>query len=234
MDKNVGSEQRARLYRRCASILRVLFKWTTTGRTIGSIADLPSSGSALIVCNHISHFDPPYLSSLISRPVDWVAMQELMRTGWARRFFVALNTIPVRRGVPDRRAIREAVARLRAGRVVGIFPEGGLRHAEGSLLQGARPHRGVQLISRLSGAPVVPMAIVGTDRLYNPWYWLGPRRAPVWVAVGRCLPAANDGHAGWLDDITSEMVALAERIRLEGGARSEDFPQSPQDRLRRM
>src|SRR5437016_4831046 len=69
-------------------------------------------------------------------------------------------------------------------RVVGIFPEGGIRDGPRSVLEGAPPKPGTAALAQMAGAPILPCAIVGSDRLYNPRMWLPLRRVRVWIAFG--------------------------------------------------
>lgn len=191
---------------------------------------LPPTGPVILASNHVSHFDPPLLSVHTPRAIDWIAMRELHATGWSRRFFRALNTIPIQRGAPDRAALREACARLADGRVVGIFPEGGIRDGGDSLLAGAEPLRGLPLLARLSGAPVLPCAIVGSERLYNMQYWKSWARAPVWIFFGEPIPGGVESSE-LLDAVRGAFRGFFPELEARHGARSEDFPRSPRARM---
>ena len=77
------------------------------------------------------------------------------------------------------------VERLRAGRVVGMFPEGGIRAGATSIFEGAAPKRGATLLARLAGVGMIPCVVLGTDRLYAPRSLRpGWSRTPVWIAIG--------------------------------------------------
>lgn len=191
---------------------------------------IPREGPLLLASNHISHFDPPLISAHFPRPVDWLAMSELYALGWSERLFLSLNAIPVRRGSPDRTALREAGNRLQAGRTVGIFPEGGLRDGEASLLAGAPPRRGAGLLARLTKAPVLPCAILGSDRLYNWHRWRPWSRAPVWILFGKVLPECRD-DASFAENLTSAFAELR-TLALSQGATPADFPSPPRERMK--
>jgi 1-acyl-sn-glycerol-3-phosphate acyltransferase len=89
---------------------------------------------------------------------------------------------PVKRGVPDRQALRTALELLAQGQVVTIFPEG-TRSPDGTL---QKPELGVALIALRSGAPVVPVGISGSDRLLPRGSPI-PRFAHVTVRIGKPL-----------------------------------------------
>ncbi|GAB4170123.1 MAG: hypothetical protein Fur0032_08860 [Terrimicrobiaceae bacterium] len=191
---------------------------------------VPMDGGLILASNHVSHFDPPLVALNFPRPVDWVAMSELSSTWWSEALFRLVNTIPIRRGAPDRAAMREAAVRIEAGRVVGIFPEGGIRDGQASMLSGAAPLRGTALLARMTGAPVIPCAIVGSDRLYNKRRWRPGNRAPVWVALGEALPPCRD-DAEFSAELVRAITGLRDRILSEGGACQEDLPRPPKERM---
>jgi len=148
-------------------------------------------GPLLIAGNHISHFDPPITGARFNRKVDFMAMEPLFRKAWSRRLLEGwMDAFPVRRGQPDLGAIREAVRRLKAGRVVSVFPEGGLRTGSASVLGGAPLPPGAAMLAQMAGAPVLPCVILGSDQLYA-WQNLF-RRPRVWVGVGEVLRLRGD------------------------------------------
>jgi 1-acyl-sn-glycerol-3-phosphate acyltransferase len=132
--------------------------------------NVPAEGPFILASNHISYADPPLLSLATRRPVSFVAKEELFRFRPFGALIGALNAFPVRRGTADRAAIRRAIAVLRAGRGLVIFPEG-MRSHDGNLLQ---PELGIGMIALRSGAPIVPVGLVGTDRVM-------PRGLPVFL-----------------------------------------------------
>jgi 1-acyl-sn-glycerol-3-phosphate acyltransferase len=110
---------------------------------------------------------------------------EFYANPFAAAWLRAVNTFPVDRSRPDRRALRLGVERLRAGRIVGMFPEGGIRAGASSILEGAAPKSGATALARLADAPIIPCVVLGTDRLYAKRSWRpGPPRTPVWVTIG--------------------------------------------------
>ncbi len=194
------------------------------------VGNPPRNEALILAANHVSHFDPPLIALAFLRPVDWMAMVELYATGWSRRFFRAVNTIPVRRGAPDRAALREAVARLASGRVVGVFPEGGIRDGAASLLAGAAPLRGAGMLARMSGARIVPCVILGSDRLYNAKRWRPWHRAKVWIAFGEPITASQDDSV-FSTQLIDAMSRLRDQLLTSEGASPADLPRSPHERM---
>jgi 1-acyl-sn-glycerol-3-phosphate acyltransferase len=136
----------------------------------------------------VSHLDPFCLGALWPRPVSWMARVEFYRRGWSARAMRWLHAFPVhRQGVPVS-AIREALRRLAAGEVVGLFPEGEIMSGRASVLRGGRIKRGVCLLAARSGRPVLPCLVLGTEQLNRVEPWLPAWRGRLWVAVGDCIP----------------------------------------------
>jgi 1-acyl-sn-glycerol-3-phosphate acyltransferase len=187
------------------------------------------NGAWLLAANHISHFDPVLLTSVLDRQIDWMAMSDLFRPrllGWWLR---QSDCFPVQRFKADRVAVKTAIERLKAGKLVGMFPEGGLRDGPASVLGGAPLRRGIRAVAELGGAPIVPCVILGSDRLYRSSNWRPLRRVPVWVSFGETI-SANDGAA--LEEHLGESLrALAEEMRKHFGLSDEDFPKPPKERM---
>src|SRR5205823_285405 len=85
--------------------------------------------------NHISHFDPPIISSVARRKIDWMAMAEFFPIPWLGHFLRAVDAFPAARDRADRKTIRSAIERLKDGRIVGVFPEGGIRDGARSRIE---------------------------------------------------------------------------------------------------
>ncbi|MGC3990109.1 MAG: lysophospholipid acyltransferase family protein [Chthoniobacteraceae bacterium] len=176
---------------------------------------------------HISHFDPPLLSLAACRAVDWMAMREL----FANRFFAtwlrAIGTFPADRGKADGAAVRTTLERLKQGRVVGIFPEGGIRDGEHSILQGAPMKPGALRLAQMAGVPIVPCVILGSDRLYNRRRWNPRHRAQVWIGFGSALEASAGPAA-----LAGALQVLTRELREKFSLTDDDLPQPPQARMR--
>ena len=188
------------------------------------------SGAIILASNHVSHFDPPLITISCPRRIDWIAMKQLFGTWWSKALFEGLNVIPVERGGSDRGALRTASSRLKdEGRVVGIFPEGGIRDSEASLLNGGPVREGVALLARLSGAPIQPCVIIGSDRLYNKRRWIPWRRAPVWIAFGE--PFVAESRDECATELSRRISEMKERLMREYGVQEEDLPKPPRQRM---
>src|SRR5213592_846326 len=94
------------------------------------------NGGFLLAANHISHFDPFIISSVVRRKIDWMAMAEFFPLPLLGFFLRAVDAFHAERNRADRKTIRTAIGRLKQGRIVGLFPEGGIRDGARSLLEG--------------------------------------------------------------------------------------------------
>ncbi len=215
--------------------LFVLFSVCARVRVV-SYEPVPKTGGLILASNHVSHFDPPILTPYFPRRIDWIAMAELFHGRLLHGFFSGLNVIPVDRTGSDRTALRTAVKRLQDGRVVGIFPEGGIRDGAASIVNGGAMKEGVALLAVLSGAPIIPCVILGSDRLYQKKNWLPWRRVRVCIGYGRALVVDGklSGEArrrDVLERFAAEILRLQERLGAEFQLTEDDLPKSPQQRM---
>jgi glycerol-3-phosphate dehydrogenase (NAD(P)+) len=126
---------------------------------------IPKEGALIIASNHRSFMDPWVIGMMLRRPVYYVAKTELFHhrvTAWC---LSALGAFPVDRGQGDRDAMDAARRILERGDVVAIFPEG-TRTRPGAL---GTPKRGVGRLVLETGAPVVPVALIGTEAVRQGW-----------------------------------------------------------------
>ncbi|WP_082580507.1 1-acyl-sn-glycerol-3-phosphate acyltransferase [Phycicoccus sp. Root563] len=129
----------------------VLYRVTTVGRD-----RVPKVGPVLFVGNHVGFLDGPMLPALSPRPTSILVKRDVFRglLGW---FLTFIGHIPVTRNSGDRSALTTAVAVLRAGGAVGIFPEGTRGRGDVSTVQ-----QGAAWLALQGGATVVPVAFLGT------------------------------------------------------------------------
>jgi len=124
-------------------------------------ARLPRHGPAILAANHRSFLDSILLPLVVPRRITFVAKAGYFdnpKTAW---FFRRVGQIPIRRegGSSSERALASAIDVLRAGRLFGIYPEG-TRTRDGLLHRG---HTGVARLALRTGAPIIPIGLVGTD-----------------------------------------------------------------------
>src|SRR5213596_1919626 len=174
---------KATFYRAGKLLVRPLFGCVARVRVIGS-ESANRAGGFLLAANHISHFDPFLISLAVRRKIDWMAMAEFFRLPIVGLALRAVDTFPAERDRADRKTIRTAIERLKNGRIVGLFPEGGIRDGVHSLLEGAPLRPGAATLAHIAGVPILPCVILGSDRLYSAKQWLRLRRTRIWIAFG--------------------------------------------------
>jgi 1-acyl-sn-glycerol-3-phosphate acyltransferase len=141
---------------------------------------VPESGPVIFAANHRSFLDPFIIATIARRPMYYVAKEELFRNKLISWFLNSLGAFPVRRGQGDADMLATARTILERGDAVLIFPEG-TRIRPGAL---GRPRRGVGRLALETGAPVVPVSIIGTEAIRKKWR-IRPHK--VRVRVGRAL-----------------------------------------------
>ncbi len=163
-------------------------------------------------------------------------MAEFFRPPALGFFLRSIDAFPAERDRADLKTIRTAMDRLKSGRVVGLFPEGGIRDGARSLLEGAPLRPGAATLAQIADVPIVPCVVLGTDRFYSKKQWLPFRRTPVWIAFGTpisCFPEMQKSQAR--EQIESELAAAFKNLyaELRGKFRltTDDLPRSPQERM---
>jgi len=141
---------------------------------------VPESGPVIFAANHRSFLDPFIIATIARRPMYYVAKEELFSHRVVAWFLNTLGAFPVRRGHGDADMLDTARAILERGDAVLMFPEG-TRIRPGAL---GRPRRGVGRLALETGAPVVPVAINGTEAVRRGWR-IRPHK--VRVRIGRPL-----------------------------------------------
>lgn len=215
--------------------MKLLFGYSSRIHRIGRENTQRSRGF-LLASNHISHFDPFIISSVLTGKIDWMAMAEFFPFPVIGLFLRAVDAFPAARDRADRKTIRTAIERLKEGRVVGLFPEGGIRNGSSSLLEGAPLRAGAATLAQLAGVPIVPCVIIGSDRLYSIRQWLPFKRTPIWIAFGQPVQITSDlPKSEARDRIDSELSAsfknLYKQLRQQFDLTADDLPHSPQQRF---
>ncbi len=140
---------------------------------------IPARGAVILASNHRSFLDPFVIGTMARRPMYYIAKSELFK-GWQNWILNVLGAFPVDRGAGDEETMKTAKAVLARGDILLIFPEG-TRIRPGSL---SKPKRGVGRLALETGAPVVPLSVIGTEYVRRGWRI---RPAKVRIRAGRAL-----------------------------------------------
>jgi len=124
---------------------------------------VPAVGPVILAPNHFSFLDHFFLGVALRRKVHFMAKSQLFKPPM-EKIFSPGGVFPVRRGFADEEAFVTAVTVLDRGDTMAMYAEGG-RSRTGAL--STRPRRGIGRLALLSGAPVVPVAIVGSSHVRN-------------------------------------------------------------------
>ncbi|HZR79138.1 MAG TPA: 1-acyl-sn-glycerol-3-phosphate acyltransferase [Chthoniobacterales bacterium] len=218
-----------------AKLMRLLFGYSSRVHVIGR-EHVERDGGFLLASNHISHFDPLIISAIAPRKIDWMAMAEFFPLPIVGLFLRAVDAFPADRDRADRKTIRTAINRLKAGRIVGVFPEGGIRDGARSLLEGAPLRAGASTLAHMAGVPIVPCVILGTDRLYAKRSWLPLRRTPVWIGFGQAISnfpelEKSAARARIERELISAFQKIYAELRETFQLTAEDLPHSPRERM---
>jgi 1-acyl-sn-glycerol-3-phosphate acyltransferase len=123
---------------------------------------VPPTGGQIIASNHVSYYDPFAIGLGINRKTHYMAKRELFEdSALVGSFISMMGAFPVDRNKADRKAIQRALELLKGGQVVGIFPEG-TRSEDGEVGEG---QLGMAMLSVMSGTPIVPAAVIGTQNV---------------------------------------------------------------------
>ena len=151
-----------RLYRAIRSVATPLYRGLLRVK-VEHRERVPHDGGAIVASNHISFFDSVALLQSIPRRAFFIGKAEYMHSWTTRRLFPAMGLIPIEREQARKAlaALEVAASVLTRGDVLTIYPEG-TRSRDGLLHKG---HTGVAQLALMSGAPIVPVGLVGTDQI---------------------------------------------------------------------
>jgi glycerol-3-phosphate dehydrogenase (NAD(P)+) len=161
---------------------------------------IPARGPVILASNHRSFLDPFMIATMARRPMYYVAKKELFQNPVVSWFLSRLGAFPVDRGASDTEMMETAKAILDRGDIVLIFPEG-TRIRPGSL---GTPHRGVGRLALESGAPVVPVAIFGTEAVRR-GFRIRPRKVRIRAGQPLRFPRVPDASPAVAAAVTARI-----------------------------
>jgi len=176
-----GKEAMPLFYRSCWHVARVLFRGFYRWRIEG-VENVPLGGAVILAANHVSYVDPPLIGAALFRPIYFLARSTLFSNplmGWLIR---TLHALPVDRDGGAGAGLKAVLDLLKQGDGIILFPEG-TRSVDGSI-QRARAGIGLTVIK--SGAPVVPVRLVGVHETW-PRHQKFPKPGPIVILFGKPL-----------------------------------------------
>lgn len=138
------------------AIFKILYRVSATG-----LDKIPKKGKYIICSNHISYLDPVLVGTYNPRYTYFMAKRELFLFSFLSNLVTYFNAFPISRTVFDRSIFNTSLNILKNENILMLFPEG-TRSTDGVIRDGKK---GVGLISLLSGAPIIPIALFGSNKI---------------------------------------------------------------------
>ena len=220
-----------------APLARMLYRPRVEGKD-----NVPRTGRVIFASNHLSFIDSVAIPVAAPRPVHFLAKASYFEGsgvgGWlSREFFTAIGAVPVQRGAGQAAldALDQQRQLLEEGNAVALYPEG-TRSLDGRLYKG---RTGVAFLALQTGAPVVPVGLVGTDKVMPVGAKFPSLRQRVTVKFGEPLDLSHHGPASSgrarrlaTDDIMTAIHSLSGQEL--AGAYNEVPAASPIDRIKQV
>lgn len=137
---------------------------TKYGLRVTGQEHVPRTGPCIVAANHLSFLDPPLMGVACPRRLTFMARADLFHHRLLGAYMRSVGVMPLKRGEGDMSAVRAALAVLKQGGVISLFPEGN-RQLSGQLGQAKR---GIGLLATAARAPIVPALITGTNQAMPP------------------------------------------------------------------
>lgn len=177
-------------------VVRPLLHGVFQGKVYGQ-EFVPKLGPALVVSNHASYFDPPFLSCAMARPVAFMAKEELFAVPMLGQAIRLYGAYPVKRGSGDRGALRAALNALEDGWLVGIFLEG-TRTQDGRVDD---PKLGAAMIAAKAQVPLIPVGLIGVEQIFSAGSKF-PRPMPLTIRIGPAIAPPQRSKRQELETVT--------------------------------
>jgi 1-acyl-sn-glycerol-3-phosphate acyltransferase len=181
------------------AVLRLWTRLRVEGRE-----HLPATGPFILISNHVDNWDTYIVGLFVrDRVINFLARADGLESRWLGWYWRQLGAIPA-----DRAGLAEALRILRAGGAIGVFPEGMIAPSLAPAIPGS------VLLALRSGAPVIPAAVWGTERI-RPWSILRPPRVTVRYGRPRIVRRVRgQGAQAAADELMAAIAAmLPERYR---------------------
>jgi 1-acyl-sn-glycerol-3-phosphate acyltransferase len=155
------------------------------------LENIPREGGVLLASNHQSVFDPVLVAMVLPREMHFMARRTLFRNPVFRAIIVSYNAFPIDRDSADVKGVKTAIARLEAGNILLVFPEG-TRTGDGSV---GRMKPGIGMLAERAAVPIVPVLIHGAYEALGKGRLI-PRPGMISLVFGKPLAPSDDTTAG--------------------------------------
>ncbi len=199
--------------------LKVIFHLFFCVRIVGRENCPRRGGPLLVISNHVSEWDPPFLGTFLPWQVHWMAKVELFESlgGWANGFFRMLHCVPIDREKADLHAVKQTIRLLKGSRPVVVFAEGGIRTDKTSLL-GASPglKEGAAAMAILGDCPILPVLLNGTISAYRWQNWIFFRRRMLEIVIGPVFELKERDRTKATEQILKRLLELKPDLKQQG------------------
>ena len=176
-------------------IFKIIFRIKVEG-----VENIPSKGSLIICCNHVSFSDPIFLGIFCKRQIFFMSKAELFKNKIAAWFFGKLGAFAVNRGTGDTGAVKNAEDIINEGKIMGIFPEG-TRSVDGTP---KKAKAGIAMIAAHTKANILPACVYREGKL--------KLFCKTTVRFGEVIPFSELGFEGEDSPKKSSLRFASERI----------------------
>ncbi|MHC5060673.1 MAG: lysophospholipid acyltransferase family protein [Planctomycetota bacterium] len=200
----------------CAIVICLPYRVRVYGRK-----NIPETGPVLVLSNHQSFLDPIFGQGMIGRRFLFLARDSLFKNRFFGALLRSISAIPIKRGQSDMATIKKVISELKGGRSVCLYPEG-TRTPDGKI---ADMKPGVALLSRRSGASVVPSVIDGAFECW-PRYKKFPSLGKVSVSYGEPIESGKVKELGdekFAELLTVRLRDMQNELRAKTGRQPFDY-----------
>lgn len=176
------------------------------GWHVEGVHHFPRTGPVIVAANHINWIDPPLIIAASPRRIIYLAKEELETGVRGKLLGKAVGWLTIKRGTPDRTALRGALEVLKRGWPLGIFPEG--TRSRTGVMQAAHP--GAAMLALMSGAPVLPVGVWGSYGFKLPRDFLA--RPQFHIRYGEPFILRNEDFAAGRERLTAATGLIMQRI----------------------
>ena len=211
----------------CAIVICLPYRVRIYGRK-----NIPKTGPVLVLSNHQSFLDPIFGQAMIGRRFLFLARDTLFENRFFGAILRSISAIPIKRGQSDMTTIKKVIGELKRGQSVCLYPEG-TRTSDGKI---ADMKPGVAMLSRRSGAKVMPSVIDGAFECW-PRHKKLPSLGKISVSYGEPIESEKVKELGdkkFAELLTLRLRAMQNELRAKTGRQPFDYSQTPEAQVRKV